>query len=386
MIRYVVNHSALPFLIGWTLRLLGVMVLMMGVFMLHVHKNEPMSQWIAFTDEAFYNSGADLYRVRLDGLLFDQLVSVPTGMSEPSWSPDGETLAYVVRSKEDFGGLYIIAMDGTRHEHIPTMAPSDQVVWSPTGEWLAYQARVNNRDRIYLIRPDGSDDHLLLPEEMSAKMPTWSPDGRALSFNACPTECFLYYVDLNDREVVQAFGHRPFQVGSPEEVTWSPDGEWLYVSAEQAIWRVNIASGDDNQITLAQNPRISPDGLWAVYRSAPGIRKIQVDGTQEQIVANQTGDGWTPIWSPDGEWILFTTARTGRLTLHLIRPDGTDARFLTTIYDYDSVPQWSAPVALAWEKWLSPLVGIILLLASLLTNLPSRQTSSPTPFFRLNRQ
>jgi Tol biopolymer transport system component len=368
------------------MRLLALMMLIVGLLMLRVHDNNPMSQWVAFTDEAFYNSGTDLYRIRLDGLLFDELVSVPTSMGQPSWSPDGQTLAYIVRSKEDIGGLYIISMDRKRHDHIQTLAPPEQVAWSPTGEWLAYQARVDYRDRIYLIRPDGSDEHLLLPEDMSAKLPTWSPDGSALSFNSCPNECFLFYVDLSARNV-QAFGHRPFQIGSREEVTWSPDGEWLFVSAEQAIWRVNIATGDDNQITLAQNPRMSPDGLWAVYRGAPGIRKIQVDGTQEQILADQTGDGWTPVWSPDGEWILFTTARTGRLTLHLIRPDGSDARFLTNIFDYDSVPQWSTPIALHWQKWLSPFAAILLLLTSLFKSQRKSPQSSPapTPFFKLTR-
>lgn len=387
MIQHLIDWFALRPILRWTLRMMAFALVVVGIFMMRVHSDLPMSQWIAFTDEAFYGSGADLYRIRLDGLLFDQLVHVPSGMGQPSWSPDGETLAYVVRSSEDYGGLYIISMDGKRHDKIETsFAPSD-VAWSPTGEWLAYQARVDLRERLFLIRPDGSDEHPLLPEEMSAKIPAWSPDGSAISFNACPTECFLFYVDIDERDI-QTFGHRPFQVGSREEVTWSPDGKWLFVSAEQAIWRVNIQTGDDNQITLAQNPRMSPDGDWAVYRGAPGIRKINVDGTQEQILADQTGDGWTPVWSPDGEWILFTTARTGRLTLHIIDPEGGDARFLTNIFDYDSVPQWSAPVALEWEKWTSPLLVIILLLA-LLIGADRRKKWAKEPkvrFFKLPRK
>ncbi len=63
---------------------------------------------------------------------------------------------------------------------------------------------------------------------------------------------------------------------------------------------------------------------------------------------------------------MFTTGRNGRLTIHFIKPDGEDGRFLTNIFDYDSVPQWSAPIALEWEKWASPLLGIIGLVASLM--------------------
>ena len=88
LIRPLLNLIVLPTFIRWTLRLLALMMLMVGLFMLRVHSADPMSQWVAFTDEAFYNSGADLYRIRLDGLLFDKLATQPTPISQPSWSPN----------------------------------------------------------------------------------------------------------------------------------------------------------------------------------------------------------------------------------------------------------------------------------------------------------
>ena len=37
----------------------------------------------------------------------------------------------------------------------------------------------------------------------------------------------------------------------------------------------------------------------------------------------------SPAWSPDGEWIAFVSERSGWYEIHLIRPDGSDARQLT---------------------------------------------------------
>jgi TolB protein len=40
-------------------------------------------------------------------------------------------------------------------------------------------------------------------------------------------------------------------------------------------------------------------------------------------------DSEDPVWSPDGEWIVFNSNRDGIWQLYVMRPDGSDLRRLT---------------------------------------------------------
>ncbi len=58
---------------------------------------------------------------------------------EPSWSPDGRTIAYVhgdtVNGKT---GIYLINVDGTDNRIIYSSASAYSPDWSPDGKWIAF--------------------------------------------------------------------------------------------------------------------------------------------------------------------------------------------------------------------------------------------------------
>jgi TolB protein len=47
------------------------------------------------------------------------------------------------------------------------------------------------------------------------------------------------------------------------------------------------------------------------------------------------------VWSPDGEWIVFESWRTGNGDIYLMRPDGSDLQQLTTSGAEDGNPTFS---------------------------------------------
>jgi len=54
---------------------------------------------------------------------------------------------------------------------------------------------------------------------------------------------------------------------------------------------------------------------------------MSADGQNVQQLTTDPHTDWCPTWSPDGEWIAFTSQRTGRSSLHMVSPEGGEVRF-----------------------------------------------------------
>jgi Tol biopolymer transport system component len=77
------------------------------------------------------------------------------------------------------------------------------------------------------------------------------------------------------------------------------------------------------------NPDWSPNGEWLVYEDAADIWRISSSGgTPIQLTTDIAADV-TPVWSPDGTYILFTSSRLGTDNIHRIAlPGGTITPFI----------------------------------------------------------
>src|SRR5258708_32250131 len=71
------------------------------------------------------------------------------------------------------------------------------------------------------------------------------------------------------------------------------------------------------------------------------------DGNGEQKVTEGSLD-YDPVWSPDGQWIVFTSERDGSADLYRMRPDGSGVEPLTDDPAYDdqaACPPDGSPIA-----------------------------------------
>ena len=128
--------------------------------------------------------------VRLDGS--DRRVVLRRGrgdVAEPVYSPNGNRIAFELwadnATDELASGIYTARVDGTGMRRITGVGNHDRrPTWSPDGQWLAFY-RINAEERstqVYRVRADGTGLRQLTNVSASAVSPAWSPNGRRILY------------------------------------------------------------------------------------------------------------------------------------------------------------------------------------------------------------
>jgi hypothetical protein len=130
-------------------------------------------------------------------------------------------------------------------------------------------------------------------------------------------------------------GVKDFPVGGRPVV--SPDGRRLLVSGDDGTLVVVDDRGRRRIASAGVDPVWSADGEWIVFRGlSAGLSVIRADGKHGRRVTRDERDEQA-VWSPDGAWIAFERYGVGLL---VVRADGTQERLL-----------WRGePYELTWSK------------------------------------
>jgi Tol biopolymer transport system component len=158
----------------------------------------------------------------------------------PSWSPDGNEIAFRSRRTGEDATWIVDAKGG---EPRPLTAVSANFEWSPDGRWFV----VERQNRLYRVAREGGEPVLLAGE--LAYTPRFSPDGQSIYYTVItgPRENYdLWKLSLETGEVsrlTKLVGRR----GSLGYV-FATDGRYLYFTWSEDvgdIWVMDVATGDD---------------------------------------------------------------------------------------------------------------------------------------------
>jgi len=133
-----------------------------------------------------------------DGTNSVRVTAVNLGLDalRPTWSPDGERLAFAGTIKPFQGKLHIfvVAVDGSGRRQLTRGSGEYEPAWSPDGTRIAYFAK----DAVWVMNADGSGSRRVASGDLTAFQPTWSPDGTRIAFvNASPDHSDIYVVGVD---------------------------------------------------------------------------------------------------------------------------------------------------------------------------------------------
>lgn len=123
---------------------------------------------------------------------------------------------------------------------------------------------------------------------------------------------------------------------------WSPKGEGVlyFVTEEkrsrrdrsQIILKAARAGAQGRVVARGRHPVFTPDGEWIIYSSETPegwrLRRVRADGSGRSILGNSHLDARWPTVSPDGRHIAYVSNTDGIDRLYLRRIDGSGDRIL----------------------------------------------------------
>ena len=167
----------------------------------------------------------DIYLLDLENGETIRLTESPEFDAYPTWSPDGQFIAYQTYSGDNFE-IVISSIDGSQSSiNLSDHPAADfEPSWSPRGRQIAFVSTRTGEPEIWLADLDkvGGERFTNLSQNPQSieSHPSWSKDGSRLAWSATQNGNHSLYVWNNN-------GGDIYYAGSGDWPTWSPDNTAL---------------------------------------------------------------------------------------------------------------------------------------------------------------
>lgn len=267
-------------------------------------------KWGVFNSEIAFvstvNGKKEIFTCDFDGENIKQITSHKSISLSPSWSSDGDWLAYVsyAKGKPD---IFIKNLKENRGTIINYKGMNISPDWMPGQLKLAAALSFSGDQEIYLLTIKGEIIKRITNSWGIDVSPKFSSDGKKIAFTSRRAGTPQIYIKDIESGNVQRLTFKGFNNTSP---AWSPDGK-----------KIAYVGIDGNQIDI--------------------FVMMLDSGMPVQLTAN-AGDNEDPSWSPDGSMLAFMSTRENSVPrIFVMNASGTDQRRLLSLNGKQTQPDWS---------------------------------------------
>jgi TolB protein len=277
---------------------------------------------------------------RIADVVYEKLIGVPGAFAT--------RITYVVKRGSRFE-LQVADADGFGAQTVvaseePIISPT----WSPEGNRIAYVSFEQKKPIVYVQTLSTGQRRVVANFRGSNSSPAWSPDGRRLAV--------VLTRDGNSQIYsIGAEGGTPQRLSNSSSIdtepNFSPDGQWILFTSDRGgspqIYRMPATGGPAERVTFDGtynvSPRHSPDGKSFVYVQRSGGRfnlMLREFASRQTIPLTEGSIDESPSFAPNGRMVLYASKQGGRGILAAVSSDGRVKQRLTVQAGDVREPAW----------------------------------------------
>jgi len=217
---------------------------------------------------------------------------------------------------------------------------------------IAYSRLTDDFWQVWIMDLAENESQQLTTSAIDKRCSIWIEDAKLIMFRSNNAEMFI--IDLKDKKEIKILD----KFGVITDPAWSEVNKRLAFTRyegslkdESEIWTIRLDGEEQRVLTneggMQYNPAWSPDGETIVYTSAKtfGAHEIWImdkDGRNNKKLT-ESADKFDilPVFSPDGKKIAFASNRLGNFDIWIMDKDGKALKNLTKTESLDTKPSFS---------------------------------------------